>query len=156
VTFAGSATFGLPLQLGFAILGPPFAAADGLATGATAFSTALQTGNVLGALNAIGDTPAYVLNGFLNGQVLVDLPLPVTVTAPLLGTITLPATAHVPFDGILVPPQPLTVTIPLNAFGIDIPINETIGGTEFGGLLPFLVNTMPDQVASAIAWQHTA
>ena len=142
--------FGLPLQLGFAILGPPFATLDGLATGATAFSTAVQTGNVLGALNAIADTPAYMLNGMLNGQVLVDLPLPVTVSVPALGTVTLPAIAHVPFDGILVPPQPLSVTIPLDALVIDIPINATLGGTEFGGLLPFLVNTMPEQIALAI------
>ena len=150
-TLAGTAMFGLPLQLGFAILGPPFATLDGLATGATAFSTAVQTGNVLGALNAIADTPAYMLNGMLNGQVLVDLPLPVTVSTPALGTVTLPAIAHVPFDGILVPPQPLSVTIPLDALGIDIPINATLGGTEFGGLLPFLVNTMPEQIASAIS-----
>jgi len=150
-TLAGTAIFGLPLQLGFAILGPPFATLDGLATGATAFSTAMQTGNVLGALNAIADTPAYMLNGMLNGQVIVDLPLPVTVSTPLLGSVTLPAIAHVPFDGLLVPPQPLTVTIPLDVLGIDIPINATLGGTEFGGLLPFLVNTMPEQIALAIA-----
>jgi hypothetical protein len=92
------------------------------------------------------------LNGFLNGQVLVDLPLPVTVTGvPLIGTIILPATAHVPFDGILVPPQPLSVTIPLNALGITIPVNATLGGTEFGGLLPFLVNAMPEAIATAIS-----
>lgn len=56
-----------------------------------------------------------------------------------------------PFDGLLVPPQPLTVTIPLDILGIEIPINATLGGTEFGGLLPFLVNTMPEQIASAIS-----
>jgi hypothetical protein len=138
------------LQLGFAILGPPFAGLDGLATGATAFSTDLQAGNVLGALNAIGNMPAYVLNGMINGQVLVDLPLPVTVSTPVLDSVTLPAIAHVPFDGILAPPQPLTVTIPLDVLGIDTPINATLGGTEFGGLLPFLVNTLPEQIALAI------
>jgi hypothetical protein len=154
-TLTGDAVFGLPLQLGFAVLGAPFATLDGLATGATAFSTALQAGNALGALNAIGDTPAYVLNGFLNGQVMVDLQLPVTVTTLGL-TFTLPATAHVPFDGILTPPQPLTVTVPLNAFGIDIPINATLGGTEFGGLLPTLLNTVPDQLALAISPNYSS
>jgi hypothetical protein len=152
VTLAGTAMFGLPLQLGFAVLGPPFATLDGVATGATAFSTAMLAGDGLGAANALGNMPAYALNGFLNGQVLVDLPLPVTVTGvPLIGTIILPATAHVPFDGILVPPQPLSVTIPLNALGITIPVNATLGGTEFGGLLPFLVNAMPEAIATAIS-----
>jgi PE family len=155
VTLAGTAMFGLPLQLGFAVLGPPFATLDGVATGATAFSTAMQAGDGLGAANALGNMPAYALNGFLNGQVMVDLPLPVTVTVtePIIGNInlTLPATAHVPFDGILVPPQPLSVTIPLNALGITIPVNATLGGTEFGGLFPFLFNTMSQQIATAIS-----
>ena len=149
-TLAGEALFGLPLSLGFAVLGPPFAALDGLATGATAFSTALQAGNALGALNAIGDTPAYVLNGLLNGQVLVDLPLPVTVTVGGVQT-TLPAIVHLPFDGILDPPQGITATIPLDVLGIDIPINAPLGGTEFAGLFPTLLNVVPDQIATAIS-----
>jgi hypothetical protein len=150
VTLAGQATFGLPLQLGFAILGPPFAMANGIAYGATAFGAAAQTGNVLGMLNAIGDMPAFALDGLLNGQLLVDLPLPITVSGPGGIPITLPATAHVPFDGLLTPPEPLTVTIPLDIFGIDIPINQTLGGTEFGGLFPTLLIDLPDAIAAAI------
>ena len=144
-TLTGTAVFGLPLQLAFAILGSPFATLNGIAQGATAFGAAAQTGNVLGMLNAIGDMPAYALNGMLNGQLLVDLPLPVTVDG-----VTLPATAHVPFDGLLTPPQPLTVTIPLDALGITVPINATLGGTEFGGQFPTLVNTIPEAIAKAI------
>ncbi len=149
-TLAGAAIFGLPLQLGFAILGPPFAMANGIAQGATAFGVAAQTGNVLGMVNAIGDMPAYAMNGFLNGQLLVDLPLPITVSAPLLGSLTLPAIAHVPFDGLLTPPEPLTVTIPAGVAGITVPINATLGGTEFGGLFPTLFNTIPEAIAAAI------
>ncbi|OBG29359.1 PE family protein [Mycobacterium sp. 852002-51057_SCH5723018] len=149
-TLAGAAVFGLPLQLGFAILGPPFAMANGIAQGATAFGAAAQTGNVLGMLNAIGDMPAYAMNGFLNGQLLVDLPLPIAVSAPLLGTLVVPAIAHVPFDGLLTPPEPLTVTIPAGVAGITIPINATLGGTEFGGLFPTLLNTIPEAIAAAI------
>jgi hypothetical protein len=163
LTIAGSATFGLPLQLGFALLGPPFAAADGLATGATQFGTAWQAGDALGVLNAIGDTPAYVLNGMLNGQVLVDVTLPASVSVPVAPGVSVPftldATAHLPFDGLLVPPQPLTATLPpITEAGVQLAPEQTIafGGTEFSGLLPFLINTMPDQVASAIAWQNTA
>jgi hypothetical protein len=146
----GTAVFGLPLQLGFALLGPPFAMANGIAQGATVFGAAAQTGNVLGMLNAIGDFPAYTLNGLLNGQLLVDLPLPVVVSTPLLGTLILPATAHVPFDGLLTPPEPLTVTIPAGVAGITIPINATLGGTEFGGLFPTLLNAIPDAIADSI------
>jgi hypothetical protein len=145
-TLAGDAIFGFPLQLGFAVLGFPFTTLNGFATGATAFSTALQTGNALGALNAIADTPAYALNGMLNGSILVDLPLPVSTDG-----VTLPSTAHLPFQGLLTPPQQLTITMPLSVAGIPIPINATLGGTEFAGLLPFLVNTLPDQFALAIS-----
>ncbi|OBI53379.1 PE family protein [Mycobacterium sp. E787] len=149
-TLAGTAIFGLPLQLGFAILGPPFAMANGIAQGATAFGAAAQAGNVLGMLNAVGDMPAYAMNGFLNGQLLVDLPLPMTVSTPLLGSLTLPAVAHVPFDGLLTPPEPLTVTIPAGVAGITVPINATLGGTEFGGLFPTLMNTISEAIAGAI------
>jgi PE family len=159
---AGTAMFGLPLQLGFAVLGPPFATADGLATGATAFSTALLAGNPLGALNALGDMPAYILNGFLNGQVFVDLPLPVAVTlVPGTPPVTITAVAHVPLDGILVPPQPVTatvqsLTVPILGTNVTIPpITTTLGGTEFSGILPFLVNTMPQQVALAMSYQNS-
>jgi PE family len=145
-TLAGDAIFGFPLQLGFAVLGFPFTTLNGFATGATAFSTALQTGNALGALNAIADTPAYALNGMLNGSILVDLPLPVSTDG-----VTLPSTAHLPFQGLLTPPQQLTVTMPLSVLGIPVPINATLGGTEFAGLFPFLVNTLPDQFALAIS-----
>ena len=146
-TLAGTALFGLPLQLGFAVLGSPFAGLEGFAQGATAFGAAAQTGNVLGMLNAVGDMPAYVLNGALNGQLIVDLPLPIAVDG-----LILPAVAHVPFDGILAPPQPLTVTIPVGVAGITIPINATLGGnsTQFGGLLPTLVNTIPEAIAKVM------
>ncbi|WP_085101644.1 PE family protein [Mycobacterium paraense] len=149
-TLAGTAVFGLPLQLGFAILGPPFAMANGIAQGATAFGAAAQAGNVLGMLNAIGDMPAYAMNGFLNGQLLVDLPLPIAVSTPVLGTFVMPAVAHVPFDGLLTPPEPLTVTIPAGVAGITVPITSTLGGTEFGGLFPTLFNTIAEAIASAI------
>jgi hypothetical protein len=56
----------------------------------------------------------------------------------------------VPFDGLLTPPEPLSVTIPLNLLGINVPINQTLGGTEFGGLFPTLFNTIPEAIAAAI------
>jgi len=73
------------LPLGFALIGPPIAGLDGLATGATAFGAAVQTGNGVAALGALVDMPAYALNGFLNGETIVDLTIPVTETVDLPG-----------------------------------------------------------------------
>ena len=143
------ANFGLPLSLAFSVRGPPIASLDGLATGATAFSAAMQSGNGVAALGALADMPAYGMNGFLNGQTLVDLNMPVTV-APLGVPITVPITMHLPFDGILVPPQPITATVDVTVLGQPLPINLTLGGTPFAGLLPELLVNLPQQLASAI------
>ncbi|BBZ52795.1 PE family protein [Mycobacterium heidelbergense] len=139
------ANFGLPLSLAFAAMGSPISALDGFATGATAFGSALQAGNGVAAAGALVDMPAYVLNGFLNGQTLVDLNMPVSV-----GGVTIPMTMHLPFDGILVAPQPLTATVDLSLLGIPVPVNLTLGGTPFEGIVPELLNYVPEQLAAAI------
>ncbi len=149
-----TANFGPVLQLGFAILGPPITAMDGFATAETAFGQAMQTGNFAGAASAIVDTPAYVMNGLLNGQVIVDLNLPVTETLGPLA-LTVPAVVHLPFDGLLVQPEYATATVNLTVPppplpGVTIPYNLTVNGTQFGGLLPFLVNTLPQALAASI------
>ncbi len=180
---SANAIFGAPLSLGFSIIGPPIASLDGLATGATAFGTALRAGNGVAALGALADMPAYALNGFLNGSTLVDLTLPVSTTTALsalnplgplgpildpvllpilepvlepvlqtLGVSTIPIVVHLPFDGVLVPPQAITATIEPSALGglVTLPIDLTLGGTPFGGALPLLVNTLPEELAAAI------
>ncbi|MCV7092713.1 PE family protein [Mycobacterium interjectum] len=152
------------LPLGFAIIGPPIAALDGLATGATVFGAALQTGNGVAAVGALADLPAYTLNGFLNGQTVIDLTIPVTETVtigaipPLLPGITIvpantPIVVHMPFDGILAPPQPISATLEVETGTPLQPqlVTISLGGTEFGGLIPELVNFMPRQIAEAIA-----
>ena len=142
------------LPLGFALIGPPIAGLDGLATGATAFGAAVQTGNGVAALGALVDMPAYGLNGFLNGETIVDLTVPVTETVdlpgipPLLPPISIgpntPVVIHLPFDGILTPPQPITATLDVSALGYPVPfVDVTFGGTQFGGMFPELV-TRPD------------
>ncbi len=151
---AMTANFGPVLQLGFALLGPPITAMDGLSTAGTVFGQAMQTGDFVGAVNAIVDTPAYVMNGLINGQVIVDLNLPVTETLGPLA-ITVPAVVHLPFDGLLVQPQYATATVNLTVPppplpGVTIPYNLTVNGTQFGGLLPFLVNTLPEALATSI------
>jgi len=148
------------LPLGFAVIGPPIAALDGLATGATVFGAAVQTGNGVAAIGALADIPAYTLNGFLNGQTIVDVTIPVTETVDIPAMPPLPAinvgpntpvVVHLPFDGILTPPQQITATVDVSALD-PVPLtNVTFGGTQFGGLLPELLNYIPEQIASAIS-----
>ncbi|OBI92216.1 PE domain-containing protein [Mycobacterium sp. 1245805.9] len=152
------------LPLGFAIIGPPIAALDGFATGATVFGAALQSGNGVAAIGALVDLPAYTLNGFLNGQVVIDLTIPVTETITIGAIGPLPATTivaantpivvHMPFAGILAPPQQISATLEVETGTPLQPpqlVTITLGGTEFGGLIPELVNFMPRQIAEAIA-----
>ncbi len=150
------------LPFGFAIIGPPIAGLDGLATGATAFGAALQTGNGVAALGALADMPAYGLNGFLNGETIVDLTIPVSETLdfpgipPLIPPISVgpstPVVVHLPFDGILAPPQQIQVTLESTTGPVTIPLVELgFGGTQFGGLFPELLNYIPEQIAASIS-----
>ncbi|SOJ55105.1 PE-PGRS family protein PE_PGRS30 [Mycobacterium simulans] len=144
------ANFGLPLSVLFGVAGAPVAALDGLATAGTVIGTGIATGNPLLVLGGFADAPAYVLNGFLNGEVIVDMALPVTFSVPLLGDINIPVVVHLPFQGLLVPPHPITATGPREILGIDTPITLTLGGPQFGGLLPALVNPVPRALADSI------
>lgn len=154
-----SAYFGLPLVMTYAVAGAPLATLEGLATSATAVQQALLAGNPVGALGALIDAPAVVANGFLNGETIVDLTIPVPVYYPLsppappwvppvsfTGQIVL----HLPFDGILVPPHHLTGTFALTSPVSTQPTPVTVFGTPFMGLVPLFVNYIPQQIATAI------
>jgi hypothetical protein len=166
-----SVFFGDPLVLTYATVGPAFTTLNAVANSATAFDQALATGNFPVALGTLIDAPAEAANGFLNGQLIVDtpilvptglpasiviLPLPPPlppVTAPLPQTILI--TVHIPFDGILVQPQPLMATISLPGYpppplGPGPPTDVTVFGTPFSGLVPLLVNGIPEQLAAVI------
>lgn len=141
-------------SLGFALIGPPIATVDGLATGATAFGTALRAGDAVGAAGALVGMPAYVADGFLNGETIIDLTIPVTETVvippfPTIGANT-PVVAHLPFYGILAQPQPISATIHIPAGLTTIPITLSYGDTQFGGAVPELLNYIPRQIASTI------
>lgn len=148
-----SAFFGLPLVITYAAAGAPLAGLTGLATSATAVQQALLAGNPVGALGALVNAPAVVANGFLNGETIVDMTVPVPISTglppPFPGNFTVPITLHLPFDGILVPPHPVTATIDLSALGLP-PTLVTIFGTPFMGLVPLFVNYVPQQLAAAI------
>lgn len=146
-----AANFGLPLSLLFGIGGAPVAAIDGLATAGTVIGDGIVTGNPVQIAGGFFDAPAFILDGLLNGETIVDIPLPVTIGVPLIGDVTIPIVAHLPFNGLLVPPHPLTATIPIQILGNDVPINLTLGGTKFGGLFQLLANTGFRTLADSIA-----
>jgi hypothetical protein len=148
-----SVFFGLPLVITYAAAGAPLATLNALATTATAVQQALLAGNGVGALGALIDAPAVVANGFLNGETLVNITVPVPITTPLpppFASFTVPIVLHLPFDGILVPPQPVTATIDLSALVPNLMVPVTIFGTPVMGLVPLLVNYVPQQLANAI------
>ncbi|CAM4065515.1 PE family protein [Mycobacterium basiliense] len=144
------ANFGLPLSVLFGVAGAPVAGLDGLATAGTTIGNGVATGNPLMVASGLIDAPALFLDGFLNGETIVDMALPVTFDVPIIGPLNIPVVIHLPFQGLLVPPHPITATVPLEILGIDIPIDLTLGGTQFGGLVPTLVNNVPHQLAEAI------
>lgn len=152
---SASAFFGLPLVLTYAAVGAPFAGLEGLATSATAVQQALLAGNPVGALGALVDAPAVMTNGFLNGETIVDMTIPVPVSYQLpIGppvSFTAQIVVHLPFDGLLVPPHHITGTISLSSPFSTAPYPVTIFGTPFMGLVPALVNYAPQQLAAAIA-----
>ncbi|BBX61268.1 hypothetical protein MSAS_04420 [Mycobacterium saskatchewanense] len=149
---------GLPLVFGASVLGPPVAALEAAGSSASAFMAAVQAGNPAGAFAALFDAPAVIANGFLNGQVTFPYALSLSsVTGASginLGEIAdLSVVGNFPLDGLLHPPgyYPVTATlsVPGNAVG---PVNVNIGAgtTPFSGLLPFLINYAPQQLAQAI------
>lgn len=140
------ANFGLPLSVLFSVLGAPVAGLDGFATASTVVGNGIATGNIGMIAGGLFDFPAYVLDGSLNGTTLVDL----TMNAQLLPGISLPIVLHLPFNGVLVPPQQVSATVPLDILGIPIPINLTLGGTPFAGLANTLLVYTPRHLADAI------
>jgi hypothetical protein len=147
-----NAYFGLPLSLTYAALGPPIATLNAAAGSATAVQQALLAGNGVAAVGAIIDAPAVVANGFLNGTAIVDATVlvPTGLPAPLPGTVSV--VLHLPFDGILVPAHPITATVDIPGYAIPgFPVTETVGGTPFSGIVPMLVDYVPEQLAAAIA-----
>jgi PE family len=131
--------FGLPLQLVFDSIGAPINALSALNSSSVSFVSALQAGNASAAAAALLDAPAYVANGFLNGQTLIALP-DLTTHITFLGTPfgDLTTSAELPVGGLLTPLSPVI----LNPGG-------AISGTQIGGLIPGLLS-FGSQLAAAI------
>ncbi|MEE6178125.1 PE family protein [Mycobacterium sp. 050134] len=146
-----NAFFGLPLVITYALAGAPIATLNGIASSATAVQQALLAGDGVGAIGALFDAPAIVANGFLNSDTLIDMSLavPTGASAPFPTVVTI--ALHLPFDGILVAPHPITATVNVPGFeAFGFPTTVTVGGTPFMGLVPLLVNYLPQQLANAI------
>jgi hypothetical protein len=149
-----SGFFGLPIVLSYAALGPAITGLYGFATVAASVNQALGAGNFLGVLGTLIDSPAVITNALLNGQVIQDVPIPIALPPPLAPPLPTEVVInlHVPVDGLLVPPHYATATVSTNSqIAIPgVPFEATIFGTPFMGLVPLLVNYMPQQFAQAI------
>lgn len=169
---------GLPPALLVDALGAPYETFIAGSNSVSTFVDAAESGNLLGALGALFDAPANIANGFLNGDVPLTLSTATEPLASLIPSIAfpLPTTppntpieliANIPLGGILVPLQNITASAvfptfcvplpiigcgssnPLNMVNIP-PVTQTIGGTPIGGIVPALVNYLPQQLAAAI------
>lgn len=133
----GNALTKVTPAVALAAIGPPLSTLEGLGTSVGAFADAIQTGDGAGALAALIGAPAFVADGFLNGEVTLPLVLPVG-----LGLLVL----DVPFDGILAPPHPLTGTL----VWFLPPFVEDISGAPVSGIVPTLLNSVSQELALAI------
>jgi hypothetical protein len=147
---------GLPLVFVASLMGPPAATMDAASYSASTFASAVQAGDAPAAFAAIVDAPAVLANGFLNGQATFPYALRLSsLTGPAIGNIAdVTVVADFPLDGILHAPgyYPVTATVTLlgNTVLPPIDVNIGVGSTPFSGLLPFLVNYVPQQLAQAI------
>ncbi|MGZ4582867.1 MAG: PE family protein [Mycobacterium sp.] len=148
---------GLPLVFGASLLGPPVATLEAAGYSASAFTSAMQARNASGAIAALIDAPAVIANGFLNGQATFPYALNLSsLTGPVIGKIAnVSVVGNFPLDGILHPPgyYPVTATVTTvlgNTLLPPIDVNLGVGSTPFTGLLPFLINYAPQQLAQAI------
>lgn len=136
------ANMGLPLALAIDGLGGPISGLNALGSSVSTFVNAVHTGNALGALGVALDAPAVVANGFLNGQ--MTFPLTIDV-------VGIPTTLNLPFSGILVPPGTYSAVEDLTGLGLGpLFLNSTVTGTPLGGIVPGLLDFLPEQLAVAI------
>jgi hypothetical protein len=147
---------GLPLVFGASLLGPPAAAMEAAGYAGSLFTSAVQAGDGAAAFAAVVDAPAYIVDGFLNGQATFPYALNLSsITGPAVADLlNVTVVANFPLDGLLHPPGYYPVTATVTALGGDvlppIAIDLGVGSTPFSGLLPFLVNYVPQQLAQAI------
>ncbi|WP_244603760.1 PE family protein [Mycobacterium attenuatum] len=130
---------GVPELLAINALGAPVNAAMAAGTSATSFMGALSAGNVAGATSALFGAPHDIVNAFLNGHQALSMQL------PLPG---LTVTANIAVSGLLGPLEPFTATVTLPALPL---LNTlTVTGPRLGGLVPTLVEYVPELLVTAL------
>lgn len=137
INLGGTALTDVAPAVAFVAAGPALSTLQGFGISLNAFTTAVQSGDIAGALGALVDAPAVLANGFLNGGVTLPLLLPIG-----LGFVVL----DVPFDGILVAPHATTATVTwfLPYF------QEVVSGPTVGGIVSTLLTSVPQELATAI------
>ncbi|CRH14629.1 PE family protein [Mycobacterium tuberculosis] len=129
---SGSLTAPAPFVYGLGAVGPALTTMTALQNSGTAFSGAVQSGNLLGAAGALLQAPGNAVTGFLFGQTAISqsIPGPSNLGYESVGI-------SVPVGGLLAPLQPVTVTLTPTS---GMPTAIQLSGTQFGGLLPALLN----------------
>ncbi|KAA0110750.1 hypothetical protein CIW47_07050 [Mycolicibacterium sp. P1-5] len=133
-------TLVVPAPIAFLVSGAGSALVAGFSVydSFNSFASSLQSGNVLGAVQAFIEGGPRLTNALLFGQRTFALPVP-------LGDGTAdPALLNITFGGLFAPLQPVTLTWAgetgvQNIGGVDVnatfnPINVAFDGTRFGGV----------------------
>lgn len=133
-------TLVVPAPVAFLVSGAGSALVAGFSVydSVNSFASSLQSGNVLGAVQAFIEGGPRLTNALLFGQRTFSLPVPLGA-----GTAD-PALLNITFGGLFAPLQPVTLTWAgetgvQNIGGVDVnatfnPINVAFDGTRFGGV----------------------
>jgi hypothetical protein len=116
-----------------------------LGSSVTAFTTALQAGNLSAAAATVLDAPAVMANGFLNGQTILPLEVPVNFLGIPADTLL-----EIPLDGILAAPAPFSAQVSSELLFGSAPYNAVVTGTPISGILPGLLSYLPADLAAAL------
>ncbi|WP_156689639.1 PE family protein [Mycobacterium sp. Marseille-P9652] len=124
----GTLTVPPAIAYGLDALGAPLSAATAFGNSVTAIGNAVQTGNPIGALIGLLNTPGNVVRGFFygGGTFTQSLTLP-------SGLLYSSAAISIPYGGLLAPLQPATATFTSPTGSSTV---VTFDGTQFGGLVP--------------------
>jgi len=138
-----SGSLGLPpvVPLLAAEFGPYVVGGSSLANSTSTFVSALSSGNIFGAAEALVTSPLEYSNAVLFGHTTVTLP-DLSWIAPL----GLPASPelHVPFGGIFASTAPATLSFPTVTYSGGTLLGSEIAlqGTQFGGLIPVMLKSV--------------
>jgi hypothetical protein len=128
---SGSIALPTPVALGIDAVSPYYLGLTALQNSSTAFTTAVHSGNLLGAANAFFTAPCHVANSFFFGHGAISQSFP----APM-GSGYDSFAFSVPVGGLFTPLQPFTVGLTPTG---GTPTSIALSGTQVGGLVPALL-----------------